>query len=535
MSQLTVECPHCHQPFELTEALAAPLLEAERKRVDDDITKRVAAEREAAAKQAKASAEADYQKKLKATEATIAEKDAKLRAAQDAELAARKEREQLEQARRELDLTVQRRVDEAKALAAKQGAEQAAREFQLRLQAAETSLADKDAKLRAAQEAELLARKEREQLAQARQELDLTVQRRVDEAKEAAAKQAAEEAARQYKVKLQTVEASLAEKDAKLKAAETAELEARKLRQEAEEAKRQAELTVARRMDEERAKVREEAYRDRDSEHRLKLLEKDKQLNDMRQQIEELRRKGQTTSQQLAGDVLELDLLDVLRDAFPTDEFERIKKGQSGADILQTVRSRAGQVCGRILWESKRTKNWSHGWLAKLRDDQRAIKADLAALVSESLPEGVEHFDLVDNVWVTGIATAVDMAKAIRQGLVDVAHARRAVMGAETKKDVAYGYLTGPEFRQRVRGAIEPIIEMRADLEREKRSMNKQWSAREKQIERAAMSLAGMYGDLQGIVGASLPTVEGLSLPELEDSSATAALADSGAAASEAA
>lgn len=518
MTDMKIDCPHCKKSFELTEALASPLLEAERKKVGAEVERRLKTERDAVAKKASAETAAEYASKLKASEAAILERDNKLRQAQEAELAMRKEREQLDQAKRELDLTVQRRVDAEKKAAAEQAAAAVVAEYTSKLKVSDAALAERDVKLRQAQEAELKIRAEREQLEQAKRELDLTVQRRVDAEKKAAAEQAAAAVAAEFGIKLKASEAAVAEKDAKLKGAEEAELRALKMKQEAEEAQRQTELTVLRRMDEERAKVRDETLRQRDDEHRLKLGEKDKQLNDMRLQIEELRRKGERAPQQLVGDVLEMDLLDVLKAAFPDDEFERIKKGQSGADVIQTVRSRSGVACGKILWETKRTKAWSDAWLSKLRDDQRAVKAEVAAMMTETLPEGVRNIDIVEEVWVTGIPTVVGLATVLRKGLIETANARRAAAGTGTIKDLAYGYLTGQEFRQRVRGALEPIVELRADLEKEKRSTIRQWGAREKQLDRFMTSMAGMYGDLQGIVGASLPAVEELALLEAEDS-----------------
>jgi hypothetical protein len=512
MSAPAIECPHCHQSFQLTEALIAPLLESERNRIDAEVAQRLDAGRAAVAKQAKAEAQAEFAARLKASEEAITDRDAKLRVAQEAELSVRREREQLAQEKRELDLTVQRRVDDEKQAAATQAVAATQAEFAAKLKASEMAIADRDAKLRAAQEAELSVRREREQLAQEKRELDLTVQQRVDDEKRAAAKQAAAATRAEYQAKVSAMQASIEEKDAKLQVAEAAELEARKLKHEAEETKRQAELTISRRMDEERAKVRDLATRERDDEYRLKMAEKDKQIADVQQKLEEARRKGECGSQQLVGEVLERDLVDVLRAAFPSDEFEPVKKGQGGADVLQTVRNRAGRTSGRILWESKRTKAWAEGWLAKLRDDQREERADIAALVSETLRPGVNQFDLVEGVWVTGIATVVPMATALRQGLIETATARQAAAGAETAKDRVYEYLTGPEFRQRVRGAVEPVMEMRTELEREKRMIKTQWSTREKQIERITNTMTGMYGDLQGIAGASLPAVEGLSL-----------------------
>ncbi len=521
MSNLTIACPHCSKPFELTEALAAPLLEAERGKIDVEVGRRLAAELDAATKKASAAAAAEYVIKLQASEAALAERDIKLRQAQESELKIRAERVQLEQAKQELDLTVQRRVDAEKKAASEQAVASAAAEFAIKLKATEAELAQRDAKLREAQGAELKMRAERVQLEQARQEIDLTVQRRVDAEKKAAADQASAAVAAQYDVRLKATEAALAEKDAKVKAAEESELRALKLKQEAEEASRTTELTVARRMEEEGKKLREEALRQRDEEIRLKMAEKDKQMSDMREQIEDLRRKGDSASQQLVGEVLEVDLMDVLKAAFPGDEFQRVKKGQSGADLLHIVRGRSGMACGKILWETKRTKNWADGWLTKLREDQRAAKADIAALMSETLPDGMRHFDAIEGVWVTGIAIVVPMAAALRQGLLDTASARRAAEGADTKKDLVYAYLTGNEFLQRVRGAVEPVIEMRADLEREKRLLNKHWGARDKQIDRAMQNLVAMHGDLQGIIGNSLPAVEGLTFDDLPEPAAT--------------
>ena len=209
----------------------------------------------------------------------------------------------------------------------------------------------------------------------------------------------------------------------------------------------------------------------------------------------------------------EIDLLDVLSAEFPNDRFERTSKGQRGADVRQTVMGPGG-AAGVILWEAKRTKLWSDTWLPKLREDQRAAKADVAVIATETLPAGVAHFECVDGVWVTGFPFIVPLAEAMRQRLVEAARARRAAAGADQKKDLTYDYVTGNEFRSRVAGLLEPIVAMRDSLDLEKRTADKQFAARGKQIERLGMNLAGMYGDFQGIVGSSLPIVVGLALPE---------------------
>jgi hypothetical protein len=273
---------------------------------------------------------------------------------------------------------------------------------------------------------------------------------------------------------------------------------------------------VARRLDEERAKVRELALKERDDDYRLKLSEKDKQLTELKEKLDEAQRKADQGSQQRTGEVLELDLHNTLQAAFPFDLFERIPKGQRGGDVLRTVRSPTGADCGRILWESKRTKNWQESWLPKLRDDQREARADIAAIASETLPEDVTSFGERDRVWVTSLGTVVPVAGALRYVLIETATARRAGDLTDSKKDLIFAYLTGPQFRQRMTSVAEAYVEMRSDLDREKRLIVKQWSTREKQLDRVAAGMACVYGDLQGIVGASLPRVEGLSLPEPE-------------------
>jgi len=235
----------------------------------------------------------------------------------------------------------------------------------------------------------------------------------------------------------------------------------------------------------------------------------------MQRQIEELKRKAEQGSQQLQGEVLELELENLLRSKFPFDQIEPVPKGEFGGDAVHRVTSPVGQRCGTMLWESKRTKNWTAGWLPKLREDQRAAKADVAILVSVVLPEGVESFDLVDGVWVTSPRTAIPVAIALRQTLIDLHCARQSSEGQQTKMELVYQYLTGPRFRHRVEAIVEKFADMQEDLDKERRMMTKQWAKREEQIRCVIESTAGMYGDLQGIAGKSIQEIEGLEIRAL--------------------
>lgn len=173
------------------------------------------------------------------------------------------------------------------------------------------------------------------------------------------------------------------------------------------------------------------------------------------------------------------------------------------------------KLCGTFLWESKRTKNWSDGWLAKLRDDQRAAKADIALLVSATLPRGIERFDLVEGIWVVDPRCAIPVAIVLRLSMIELAGARQTREGQQTKMGMVYEYLTGPRFRQRVEAIVERFAEMHQDLDKERRAMTRLWAKREEQIHGVIDSTAGMYGDLQGIAGKALREIEGLDIATL--------------------
>jgi hypothetical protein len=177
------------------------------------------------------------------------------------------------------------------------------------------------------------------------------------------------------------------------------------------------------------------------------------------------------------------------------------------------------QNCGTILWEIKRTKNWNDGWLAKLRDDQRAAKAEIALLVSHAIPKGVDAFDYVEGVWVTEPRYALTVAIALRQSLIELQAARAASAGQQTKVELVYQYLTGPLFRQRIQAIVEKFSDMQADLAKERKTMTRLWAKRESQITRVIESTVGMYGDLQGIAGKALQEIDGLDVQLLDSRS----------------
>jgi len=308
----------------------------------------------------------------------------------------------------------------------------------------------------------------------------------------------------------------LKQRDEKLAEAQKVQADLLRKQRELDDAKRELDLTVEKRVQEGLTATREQAKKEAEEALKFKVLEKEQTITSMQRQIEELKHKAEQGSQQLQGEVQELELEGLLSAKFPLDQIHPVPKGEHGGDILQHVAGLFGQACGTILWESKRTKNWSDGWLVKLREDQRQAKAELAVIVSQALPKEVDTFDLIDGVWVTHPRSALPVAMALRQSLMEVAAARQATEGQQTKMEMVYDYLMGPRFRQRVQAIVEAFSTMQEDLEKERKVIMRQWAKREEQINRVMQATVGMYGDLQGIAGTTLQEIEGLEFPALD-------------------
>ena len=320
----------------------------------------------------------------------------------------------------------------------------------------------------------------------------------------------------QKSTELEDLKNALNQQGEKLAEAQKAQVELIRKQRELDDAKREMELTIEKRIQEKLDTTREQARKEAEEQLKLKVMEKEQTISSMQKQIEELKRKAEQGSQQLQGEVQELELESLLKAKFPHDSIMPVPKGEHGGDVLQCVVGPMGLACGTIIWESKRTKNWSDGWLVKLREDQRMAKAEIAVIVSQTLPKEIETFDLVDGVWVTHPRAALPVALSLRQSLIEIAAARQASEGQQTKMELVYQYLTGPRFRQRVQAIVEAFSSMQEDLEKEKKVIMKQWAKRDEQIERVMQATVGMYGDLQGIAGKTLQEIEGLEFKALE-------------------
>lgn len=327
---------------------------------------------------------------------------------------------------------------------------------------------------------------------------------------------AEEKAKEKSNLELKDLQEQLKEKVNAVKQAEEKELEFRKKQRELEDKEKRMELEVQRKLDEERKKVEEIVRKTVGEEERMKMLEKDKQMEMLKRQIEELRRKSEQGSMQIQGEVQEEDLRNIIKSNFIYDVVEDVPTGLNGADLVQTVKSPMGQKAGIILWESKNTKTWSDGWIKKLKDDQIKTKADICILVSQALPEGISSFGVINGVWVSDYATFLPLTHALRLQLLQIYQIKSSMEGRDEKMNVLYKYLSGPQFKNRIENIVNTFTTMKEDLEKEKRLIKKNWAKREMELERIIDNTIGMHGDLQGIMGASLPTVKSLEI-DIED------------------
>ena len=363
-----------------------------------------------------------------------------------------------------------------------------------------------------------LTRKEKE-LQEREEKIDAAVQERVAAEAAKIEKKAQEKATGSLSVEIQDLKNQLAETATQRDAAQKAELEARARARQLDERAKTLDLEAARKIDAQRQKIQEDAAKRAEEQYQLKLAEKEKQILDAKKANEELKRKLEQGSQQLQGEVLELQLEEMLRSAFPTDQIESVPKGFNGADIVQKVLNRSGRMCGTIAWESKRTKAWSEGWVPKLKDDQRKLAAEIAVLVSEVLPKDCSTFTHMNGIWVTSSQCAISLGAALRMQLMQIASVRAAAAGAKQKSEILYEYVGSTEFRHRIEAIAEAFIGMQTGLQEEKRAAQRQWAKREKQIEQVISNTAGMYGELQALTG--LPDLPALTAsshePEASD------------------
>jgi hypothetical protein len=380
-----------------------------------------------------------------------------------------------------------------------------------------TIATQQEANERRAAELEAVAQKQQQEVAQAVQDgiakQLVGERRRIAEQESARARQQVDDELKAERETGALQKERIQDLDRKLTLARAAETGLLKKQQQLEDKERELERDLQKGIAAARAEERAKALAEVQGDLDLKVQDRDNKIAQLLTEIGSLKRKAEQSSQQAQGESLEVALEHQLRSQFPFDLIEPIAKGEFGGDVLQHVRDQTGQLCGKILWESKRTKAWSDSWLAKLKSDQRAAHADLAVIVSQTMPKDVTHFDHMDGIWVSSLGCILPVANALRVSVIELAGVRRSSEGQESKAQQIYAYLTGPRFKHRVECIAEKFMELRGDLDKERKWMNKQWAKRDSELLAVLEATSGMYGDLQGIAGQSLKEIDALEGP----------------------
>lgn len=360
-----------------------------------------------------------------------------------------------------------------------------------------------DAVLAAVREEERRAAEKRSQALQAERERDF----------QAALAEARKAAEQHFAAQMAELQRQAAEERERVRALQAEQLQLREERRRLQAEKEAMALEVQRQVDARLAESLNAVRLQEQEKARLEKAELQKRLEDATAHVADMKRQLEQGSQQLQGEVLELDLEESLRRAFPLDVFEEVRKGARGGDLIQRVMTRGGQEAGVILWETKRAKDWSPQWCVKLKEDMRACGAAVGVLVTTpgALPRDWPAdclFGIHEEIWITHGITAKSVAEALREGLIQVHRQRLAAAGKGEKMEALYDYLTSPQFAQKLRAVYETFQKLREDLESERNSMLQRWARREKQLQAGVQQLLGIGGEIQGLAQQELPMLE---------------------------
>lgn len=320
-----------------------------------------------------------------------------------------------------------------------------------------------------------------------------------------------------YLTQLESQNKEILESKEKIRSLQNKELEMLRMQRKMDEMLKEKEIEVEKKINEERKVMQEDISKKMRDELDLKMREKDKKLEDQHKLIEELKRKSEQGSMQLQGEVMELAIEEYLRMEFPFDNIEEIKKGALGADTVQIVINQFQKECGKIVYESKRTKNFSADWIDKLKADQRKVQAEIAVLVTKVLPKDMERFGERNGVWICTFEEFKSLSFVLREIILKTAAAKAAQVNKGDKMELLYAFLTSQEFKLQISGIVDGFQTMKVDLDREKNAMRSIWKRREKQLEVVISNTIDMYSSIKGIAGAAVPALESLNLGGLDD------------------
>jgi len=311
-----------------------------------------------------------------------------------------------------------------------------------------------------------------------------------------------------FENKLKMLEEANKDNEEKLRTSRQKELEFLKKEQELKNRESELELSVQRQLQEERGKLskeirelEEQKVATRETEYQLRLKELEKQLDDQKKLAEEMRRKAEQGSMQLQGEVQELALEELLRASFPFDEISEVGKGVRGADCIQTVRNNFGQECGKIIYESKRTRDFAQDWIEKLKSDMRSQGAVIAVIVTQAMPKDMNCFGEKNGVWICSFSEVKALSHVLRDGVIRVFSASKSQENKGDKMHLLYDYLTSTEFSEQWKAIREGFLSMKQSIQKERDTMEKLWKSREKQLEKVLLNAAHVRGSIEGIAG----------------------------------
>jgi len=374
------------------------------------------------------------------------------------------------------------------------------RELELKNEQFEKAKAEFEAKKK--QENELFAERLEREKKTAEKEITEKVKTKLDE---------------ENKDRMLLMEKELSEKSEKLRELNKMTGEIAKLQREKLEMKEAIEAEAQKQLNATLVLERDKIRKQEEEKNELKIKEYQKQSDDQKKLIEEMKRKQEQGSMQLQGEVMELAIEEWLANNFPLDSIDEVKKGANGADCLQIVNTREHQNCGSIYYESKRTKAFQPAWIEKFKNDIRTKRANIGVLVTEVMPAGMDRMGMRDGIWICTYEEFKGLSAVLRQSLIQVSQAVQAQENKGDKMSMLYDFLTSNEFRLQIEGIVEGFTQMQGDLDAEKRAMQRIWKQREKQIEKVVHNTLGMYGSIRGIAGNAVQTVRALELDFIEE------------------
>lgn len=319
---------------------------------------------------------------------------------------------------------------------------------------------------------------------------------------------AIKKAANEMDVRMQMLNKELTEKSQKLKESQQKELELLQKEQKIKEREESLKLEMEKQMLERQREIEERVRKVEHERNEMRFKEYEKKIADNLELIETMKRKSEQGSMQLQGEVQEMALEELLRASFPFDTIEEVAKGIKGADCIQIVRNAMAQMCGKIVYESKRTKAFTNEWIEKLKVDMRAQQADLAIIVTETLPKDMSTFGYKEGVYICRFSEVKALAFVLRESLVKLNSMLVSQENKGDKMQMLYNYLTGTEFRQNIEAVVEGFSALKDGIGKEKMQMEKIWKEREKQLEKVLLNTVQFYGSIKGIAGNAVADIK---------------------------